>query len=75
MNEKLVITLDENATRNYLEKSIKNTTAEVNADCLPSGVSLRIDICPPFGHCVYFYENGKWEKLGEAEVEFKTIFD
>jgi len=73
MSEKLVITLDENVTKNYLGGAAKKTQAEMNADCLPSGASLRIDICPPFGNIIYLQVNGKWEEIGEVAVELKAI--
>jgi len=46
MGKKLVITLDEPATSKYLELVAKQTEAELNEDCEPSGATLIIDIEP-----------------------------
>lgn len=73
MSEKLIITLDEDVTRKYLAGAAKRTQAEINADCLPSGCSLRIDIFPPFGNSLYMQVNGKWEEMGEVVVDLKVI--
>ncbi|WP_200373670.1 hypothetical protein [Thiocystis violacea] len=73
MSEKLVITLDEDITKKYLAEAAKKTQAEINADCLPSGASLRIDICSPFGNLLYLNVNGEWEEIGEVVVDLKAI--
>jgi hypothetical protein len=58
MGKKLVITLDESTTSQYLELAGKKTEAEVNAECMPSGSSLTIRIAPrPYDNNVIFGEN------------------
>ena len=66
MGSRLVITLDEEATKNYLARAREITEAHVNADCEPSGVTLRVEIGPtPYGTSVSM---GNVD-LGEATVE------
>jgi len=67
MAKKLVITLDEETMKKYLDMASEKTEAEVNEDCEPSGPSLLIDIAPgPYEADVYF--EGKVE-IGEAKVD------
>lgn len=66
MGSKLVITLDEEATKNYLARAREITEAHVNVDCEPSGMVLSVEIAPPFG---VFVSMGGTD-LGEATVEF-----
>lgn len=47
----------------------ENTAAEVTADCEPSGYSLVISICPPFGYSVEAVFGARRLDLGLAEVE------
>ena len=68
MGRKLVIILDEATTENYLELASKKTEAEVNADCEPSGMSLRIDIAPaPYESAVSIGS----DEIGIALVDFR----
>jgi len=66
MAARLVITLDETATRNYLARAAAITEAHLDADCEPSGMTLQVEISPtPFASLVFM---GGIE-LGEVEVE------
>jgi len=47
--QKLSIEFSEEATKRYLEIARKKTELEVAADCLPSGVTITIEVAPPFG--------------------------
>lgn len=49
MSKKLNMQLSEEQTAQYLSIMRKKTKAEVNADCEPSGATLRISVCPIFG--------------------------
>jgi len=42
----LVITLDEDTTKKYLELAGKAAQGEVNEDCMPTGSTITIDIAP-----------------------------
>ncbi|MBU2647761.1 hypothetical protein KKI24_23840 [bacterium] len=53
----------------YLSLATQATEADVSNDCEPSGVSLRIDITPPYGDICFFLKNEKWIELGEVSVE------
>jgi hypothetical protein len=46
MTKKLQISLNEQATENYLLWARSQVEAEINADCEPSGVCIRVDIDP-----------------------------
>jgi len=49
MSARLVITLDEEATKNYLARARAITAAHIDADCEPIGVTLTVEISPiPF---------------------------
>lgn len=66
MKQKLIITLDEEATEKYLEIARRKTTAEVDEDCVPSGVDISISIGPvPFGSSAYMGS----EEIGEVTTE------
>ena len=66
MPPKLVITLDEETTEQYLDLAGKQTKAEVDADCEPSGVSISIHIAPdPYDSAAFMGH----KELGEAKVE------
>jgi hypothetical protein len=47
--KKLTITFSQAQTAKYLEIASRKTEAEVNADCLPSGVDIVIEVGSPFG--------------------------
>ena len=66
MAKKLTITLDEEATKNYLNLSASQVETEVNDDCLPSGSDILISISPPFGSTAFM---GSAE-LGAVKIEF-----
>lgn len=66
MDSKLVITLDEETTKNYLARAQEITKAHVDADCEPPGVVLTVEIAPPWG---VFVSMGNTD-LGEATIEF-----
>ena len=69
MKRKLIITLDEETTAMWFEMALRKTTAEVDADCLPSGSTLQIEICPPFGNTVFIGDGKDRVEIGEAEIE------
>jgi hypothetical protein len=68
MSKRMTITLSEEATRRFLSLAAAKTEAEIEEDCVPSGVCLKIEISPPFGNTVYF--GGRMEEIGEADVSF-----
>jgi hypothetical protein len=65
MGKKLVITLDESTTSNYLKLARKKTESEVNEECEPSGSSLTIDIAPSHYDSYVRCENNE---IGVASV-------
>ena len=69
MKRKLIITLDEETTAQWFEMAARKTTAEVNADCLPSGSTLQVEICPSFGNTVFIGKGSNRVEIGEAEIE------
>ena len=73
--QQLVITLDEATSVRYLAEAAKRTQAEVDADCMPSGASLRIDLCPPsyLLYPVSMEIGSQWVEIGEADVELKAV--
>lgn len=70
MAEKLVITFNAAVTEKYLEMAADKTRSEVDADCCPSGVSIKIDIGGPWGSTAYFMRGKETIKLGDVDVEF-----
>jgi hypothetical protein len=70
MGIKLVITLDEITTNNYLELARKKTAREVNGDCEPSGSSLTIDIAQSHYDSYVICENNE---IGVASVNFVDV--
>lgn len=69
MAKKLVITLDEAVTEKYLELAGEKTKAEVDADCCPSGVSLKIDISGPWGSSASFMAGNQYIEIGDVTVD------
>ena len=70
MSKKLVITLDESTTRNYLKLAREKTEAELNEDCEPSGSSLTIDIGSScYDYCVRCEKN----EIGVASVDLVDV--
>lgn len=63
--EKMIIELSVEQTEKYFEIARQKTTAEVNEDCIPSGVSITIHISPPFGD--YAEVNG--QNIGDVLVK------
>jgi len=47
--KKLIIEFSPEQTERYFEIVSGKTENEVNADCLPSGAQIVVDIAPPFG--------------------------
>jgi hypothetical protein len=47
--QKIIIELSTEQTEKYFKIAQNKTEAEVNADCEPSGVSIRIDVAGPYG--------------------------
>ena len=71
MPKKLQITLDEEATKKYLDWASGITTAHLEADCEPCGVSITIEIGNAmFGSTAYANVGGGLEELGDADVDF-----
>lgn len=73
MKQKLVITFDEETTEKYLELAGGKTTAEVNADCCPSGVSLKIDIGGPWGCSASFISGNRYIEIGDVNVDLIEV--
>ncbi len=71
--KKLVITLDGTGTEKYLELAMQKTKAEVEADCCPAGVSLKIDIGGPWGSSASFMAGNQIIDLGDATVDLVEI--
>ena len=65
MGKKLVITLDEDTTQKYLERAQALLIGEVELDCEPGGLSIRVDIAPRH-YPTTIWVNGK--DIGEATV-------
>jgi len=64
-HERLVITLDEETTKKYLELAGKVAQGEVNEDCMPTGSAITIDIAPgPFDSEVSF---------GDCEIGIASV--
>ena len=64
VSKKLTITFSEEVTERYLEIAGKKLEAEINADCMPSGVTITIEVEPAFG-CLAFVEG---QEIGEVEL-------
>ncbi|MCK5881372.1 MAG: hypothetical protein KAG18_05800 [Sinobacterium sp.] len=64
-NGKLVIELSVEATEKYLAWASALIEAEVNADCVPSGVTISISI-----PAMSFYESEVYADTSEGIVEF-----
>jgi len=45
----ILIQLSVAQTKKYFEIASSKTTAEMDEDCLPSGVTIEVDVIPPFG--------------------------
>lgn len=73
MKQKLVITFDEATTEKYLELARGKTTGEVNADCCPSGVSLRIDIGGPWGCSASYVSGNRDIEIGDVDVDLIEV--
>lgn len=73
VKQKLVISLDEATTARYLAEASRKTEAEVNADCMPSGARIQIEVCPPFGNSLSMLIGNEWVEIGEVDVELKTV--
>ena len=69
MPSRLQITLSVEATARYLEIASGRTTAEINADCEPSGTCIKVDIDPIFSSDVMVERgNNNWIDVGSADV-------
>lgn len=73
VRQKLVISLDETTTARYLAEASRKTEAEVDADCMPTGAQLQIDVCPPFGNSLFMLIGKEWVEIGEVDIELKTV--
>ncbi len=69
MTEKLVITLSEEATAEYLRKVSEQTEAEVEAAVEPSGAQLNIQIAPGAAGASSVWLGDI--EIGEASVSFQ----
>jgi len=69
MSEKLQITLDEEATRKYLDWASAISTAEVDEDMEPSGCTITVKINGPYPSSAGCNINGKYYEFGEADVD------
>ena len=69
MAQRLQITLSEGATAKYLAIASGKTEAEVNADCEPSGSSVKVDIGHIFSLVMVEHGSNNWVDVGEADVD------
>jgi len=67
--EKMVIEFTPDQTEKYLAYARKHTSAELGEDCMPSGLTIVIDLCPPFGNIARVNDLD----LGDIEVTFKAV--
>lgn len=67
MSQKLQITLDEEATKQYLEWASRRSQAEGEADIEPSGRTIMVEIGSWMGSSVY--DGGGQIEFGDADVE------
>lgn len=66
MSKNLVIRFDEEATEKYLKLAEARMIAEVEANCEPCGVSIKIEVGPDsYGSYAYLGDNS----IGEVSVE------
>ena len=68
MSKKLQITLDEAATKKYMEWATRRAEAEGEADMEPCGRGIRIEIGPGWMGSTA-YDGGGEIEFGEADVE------
>ena len=73
MKQKLVITFDEKTTEKYLELASGKTSGEVDAECCPSGVSLKIDIGGPWGCSASFISGNRNINIGDVAVDLLGV--
>lgn len=73
VRQKLVISLDEATTARYLAEASRKTRAEIDADCMPSGASLQIDVYPQLGNSLSMLIGKDWVEIGDVDVELKTV--
>lgn len=69
MSQRLQITLSAEATARYLSIAGARTSAEVNADCEPSGTSVTVDIGAFYSSVMVEQSPTIWVDLGEADVD------
>lgn len=69
MAQRLQITLSEEATAKYLAIASGKTEAEIDADCEPSGASVRVDIHHVFSMVMVEHGSNNWVDVGEADVD------
>lgn len=69
MAQRLQITLSEGATTKYLAIASGKTEAEVNADCEPSGSSVKVDIGHIYSTAMVEQGGNDWVDVGEVDVE------
>ncbi len=73
MKQKLVITFDEETTEKYLELARGKTTGEVDAECIPAGVSIKVDIGGPWGCSAYFISGNRNVEIGDVDVDLIEV--
>lgn len=73
LKQKLVMTFDEAVTARYLAEAARRTQAEVEAECMPSGASLRADLCTPLRDFLSMRIGNDWCRIREVEVELWTV--
>ena len=72
MKQKLIITFDEETTAKYLELAGRQTEAEVNADCCPSGVTIQIQI-GVLADTAFFVRSDENIEIGEVNVDLVDV--
>lgn len=69
MSKKLQITLNEEATKKYLEWAVKRSEGEGEADMEPCGRTIMVEIGPSWMGSSAFDGGGEIE-FGDCDVEF-----
>ena len=69
MTKKLQITLDEEATKNYLEWVTALNQAHADEDLEWCGCNIRIELGGPYGSSAYSLDGEKPLEFGDVEVD------
>ncbi|MBM9514954.1 hypothetical protein [Desulfogranum marinum] len=64
--KRMVISFSAEQTEKYFNIMTKQTAAEIEEDCVPSGATITVKIMPPFGE----YADINNIDIGEVSVDF-----